>query len=614
MRRDRGKDVMNAHGQPVMGLIGVMRRALAYWRPYWVQGVLIVLAMLLQQGFNTFLALSLKLIIDTALPARDGMLLLWILAGLAGGFIVALVANLCADYLTARVSANILNDLRLKMFSHLQRLSMDFFARAQTGNIVAHFSSDLADIEKGLTSRLSDAVLALIGLIVNVPLLFVLEWQLALLFVAALPLIIVGTRAFTPRASRANYQLKQDQGQLASTVHESVRAQPVVKVFGLQDSVLASFRQQLAGIARSTVRANFLTLLVGTASSLGVLLVQLVALGAGALLALHGHLTVGALVAFMSLLSSVNKDAYNLTKKVVPSLITATGGLQRIEDLLTQRPRVVDARGAQRLPRLAKEIRFEDVSFSYNGEQRQLDHISFTILAGETVAFVGPSGAGKSTILSLLARFYDVTTGAVTIDGHDLRRVTQESLRAQIGLVFQDTFLFNATIRDNIRMGKLDAADAQIEAAARAAEIHDLIMSLPRGYDTPTGELGAWLSGGQRQRIAIARAILRDPAILILDEATSALDPATETAIIATLKRIARHRTVVAVTHRLAAIHHADRIFVVDSGCVVEDGRHHELLHRGGLYHELWWKQNHGETDGSLQPGRIGEPSQMRAV
>ena len=158
MRRDRGKDVMNAHGQPVMGLIGVMRRALAYWRPYWVQGVLIVLAMLLQQGFNTFLALSLKLIIDTALPARDGMLLLWILAGLAGGFIVALVANLCADYLTARVSANILNDLRLKMFSHLQRLSMDFFARAQTGNIVAHFSSDLVDIEKGLTSRLSDAV------------------------------------------------------------------------------------------------------------------------------------------------------------------------------------------------------------------------------------------------------------------------------------------------------------------------------------------------------------------------------------------------------------------------------------------------------------------------
>src|SRR5438046_581452 len=525
MRRDRGKDVMNAHGQPVMGLIGVMRRALAYWRPYWVQGVLIVLAMLLQQGFNTFLALSLKLIIDTALPARDGMLLLWILAGLAGGFIVALVANLCADYLTARVSANILNDLRLKMFSHLQRLSMEFFARAQTGNIVAHFSSDLVDIEKGLTSRLSDAVLALIGLIVNVPLLFVLEWQLALLFVAALPLIIVGTRAFTPRASRANYQLKQDQGPLASTVHESVRA-----------------------------------------------------------------------------------------KKVVPSLITATGGLQRIEDLLTRRPRVVDARGAQHLPRLAKEIRFEDVSFSYNGEQRQLDHISFTILAGETVAFVGPSGAGKSTILSLLARFYDVTTGAVTIDGHDLRRVTQESLRAQIGLVFQDTFLFNATIRDNIRMGKLDAADAQIEAAARAAEIHDLIMSLPRGYDTPTGELGAWLSGGQRQRIAIARAILRDPAILILDEATSALDPATETAIIATLKRIARHRTVVAVTHRLAAIHHADRIFVVDSGCVVEDGRHHELLHRGGLYHELWWKQSHGETDGSLQPGRIGEPSQMRAV
>src|SRR6266516_3105623 len=602
MRRGSRKDLMIVQGPPVMGLIAVMRRALAYWRRYWVQGLLIVAATLLQQAFNTFLALSLKLIIDRALAARDGVLLLWILAGLAGGFIVALLANLCADYLTARVGANILNDLRLKMFSHLQRLSMDFFQRARTGNIVAYFSSDLADIEKGLTSRVADALLALIGLIVNVPLLFLLEWRLALLFIVALPLIMLATRAFTPRAARANYQLKQDQGQLASTVHEYVRAQPVVKVFGLQDSLLAHFRDQLAGIARSTVRANFLALLFRTLSSLGVLLVQLVALGAGALLALHGHLTVGALVAFMSLLSSVNKDAYNLTKKVVPSLITATGGLQRIEDLLSQRPRIVDARRAQPLPRLAKEIRFEDVSFSYTGDQLHLNHVSFTILAGEMVAFVGPSGAGKSTILSLLARFYDVAAGAVTIDGHDLRRVTQESLRAQMGFVFQDTFLFNATIRDNIRMGKLDATDAEVEAAARAAEIHDLIMRLPRGYDTPTGELGALLSGGQRQRIAIARAIIRDPAMLILDEATSALDPATETAIMATLRRLARKRTVVAVTHRLAAIHSADRIFVVDSGCVVEDGQHDELLQRRGLYHELWGKQDHGSAAISLRP------------
>src|SRR5438034_704945 len=241
MRRGSRKDLMIVQGPPVMGLIAVMRRALAYWRPYWVQGLLIVAATLLQQAFNTFLALSLKLIIDRALAARDGVLLLW---------------------------------------------------------------------------------------------------RLALLFMVGLPLIMVATRAFTPRAARANYQRKQDQGQLASTVHEYVRAQPVVKVFGLQDSLLAHFRDELAGIARSTVRANFLTLLVGTGSSLGVLLVQLVALGAGALLALHGHLTVGALVACMSLLSSVNKDAYNLTKKVVPSLITATGGLQRIEALLSQRPRL----------------------------------------------------------------------------------------------------------------------------------------------------------------------------------------------------------------------------------------------------------------------------------
>src|SRR5437870_477178 len=281
MRRGSRKDLMIVQGPPVMGLIGVMRRALAYWRPYWVQGLMIVAATLLQQAFNTFLALSLKLIIDRALAARDGVLLLWILAGLAGGFIVALLANVSADYLTARVGANILNDLRLRMFSHLQGLSMDFFAHAQTGNIVAHFSSDLADIEKGLTSRLSDALLALIGLIVNVPLLFLLEWRLALVSMVALPLMMVGTRIFTPRASRANYELKQAQGQLASTVHEHVPAQPVIKVFGLQESTLIRFQQQLADLARRTVRANFLTLLVGTTSSVGVLLVQLVALGVG---------------------------------------------------------------------------------------------------------------------------------------------------------------------------------------------------------------------------------------------------------------------------------------------------------------------------------------------
>src|SRR5436190_19735876 len=613
MRAQSREGATSAQGQPVMGLIAVMRRALTYWRPYRVQGLLIVVAMLLQQGFNTFLALSLKLIIDTALATRDSGLLLEILAGLAGGFLVALLASLAADYLTARVGAHILNDLRLRMFSHLQRLSMDFFAHAQTGNIVAHFSSDLADIDKGLTSRLADALLALIGLAVNVPLLFVLEWRLALVSMVALPLMMLGTRAFTPRASRANYQLKQAQGQLASTVHEHVRAQPVIRVFGLQASTLARFRHELSGLARDTVRASFLTQLVGTASSLGVLLVQLVALGVGAVLALHGQVTVGALVAFISLLSSVNKDAYNLSKKVVPSLLTATGGLQRSEDLLGQRPRVVDAPGARPLPRLAREIRFTDVSFSYTGDELHLDHVSFTIPAGETVAFVGPSGGGKSTILGLLTRFYDVAGGAGTRDGHELQRVTQEPLHAPIGIVSQDTFLFNTSMGDKTPMLNPEATDAELVAAARAAEIHDLITSLPRGNDSPTSELGGMLSGGQRAPIASRRAIIRHPAILILDEATSALDPATEAAIIATLERVAHDRTVIGVSHRLAAVHRADRIFVVDSGRVVEQGRHHELLAHSGLYRELWWKQNHTAYDVSSQRA-VGESSRKGAV
>jgi ATP-binding cassette subfamily B protein len=244
------------------------------------------------------------------------------------------------------------------------------------------------------------------------------------------------------------------------------------------------------------------------------------------------------------------------------------------------------------LPRFAKAIRFEDVDFSYTDGQRHLRGVSFAIHAGESVAFVGPSGSGKSTILNLLTRFYDPVAGQVAIDDHDLRHVTQTSWRAQSGIVFQESFLFNTTIRENIRVGKPEATDAAVEAAARAAEMHDLIERMPHGYETVVGERGNRLSGGQRQRIAIARAMLRDPAILILDEATAALDAATEAAINLTLAQLARGRTVIAVTHRLASVGQADRIFVLNHGQLVEQGRHPVLLAHGGVYTQLWHKQS----------------------
>ena len=284
-----------------------------------------------------------------------------------------------------------------------------------------------------------------------------------------------------------------------------------------------------------------------------------------------------------------------MTSKDLSSIWTVGHSTRPIEELLNEQPQVIDSPGAGTLPRLAQAIHFEDVCFSYTGQQAALNHVSFTIPAGHYVAFVGPTGAGKSTILNLLARFYDPTSGSVSFDGCDLRAVTQDSVRAQMGAVFQDTFLFNTTIRENIRLGRLGSTDAEVEAAAQLAEIDDFIAHLPDGYDTRVGEMGSLLSGGQRQRLAIARAILRDPAILLLDEPTSDLDPVTEAAINLTLRRLARDRTVIAVTHRLGAIQQADEIFVLDRGRLVEHGRHQELIAADGIYFEL-------SRDGSRPP------------
>ena len=314
-------------------------------------------------------------------------------------------------------------------------------------------------------------------------------------------------------------------------------------------------------------------------------------IGIGSWLAFEGSLSIGKFVAFQGLFLALGYSLSYVTQ-YVPNLVHGLAGFHHISELFEQQPQVVDAPGAAPLPRLGEHILFEDVTFGYTRDEVNLRDFNARIRRGESVAFVGSSGSGKSTALSLLLRLYDPAAGSVSIDGHDLRSVTQSSIRSQIGVVFQESFLFNATIRENIRMGSPRASDADVVEAARAAEIHDFIESQTLGYDTVVGERGGRLSGGQRQRIAIARAMLRDPAVLVLDEATSALDPATEDAINKTLERLAAERTTVAVTHRLASATSADRIFVLDAGVLVEEGSHAELLRAGGTYAGMWRRQS----------------------
>jgi ATP-binding cassette subfamily B protein len=568
-----------------------LRRCLGYLRPYRGQAILILVGLSLELAFYVSLPLSFRFLIDRAIMPRDGRLLMLVLAGLAGMFALAALAGILKDRLAARVVARVLNDVRLQMFEHLQRLSMAFYARASTGDLVARFSSDLATLEVVLARALPTLIYASLQVVISIVVLFWLNAWLALITMAVLPICVLGPRLLARRATDASYRRRQAEAAVLSAVQENIGAQAVVRAFGLQASRRAQLRERLDALGNVTARAGYLGSLVGKTTDVGVNLVQLCIIGVGAWLVFRDRLEVGALFAFIGTFVNLGLAISNLSQ-VLPALLQATTGMRRIDELLDEPVAVRDLPDAAPAPRLSRELRLDHVSFSYTGEQLNLDDVTLGIPAGHSIALVGGSGSGKSTILNLITRSYDPQQGSVTLDGRDVRRVAHQSLLDQIGIVSQETVLFDTTIRENLRLARTGATDAEVEAAARAAEVHDFIQALPQGYETMVGERGGRLSGGQRQRLALARAILREPAILILDEATSALDPATEAAIQRTLERLARARTVVSVTHRLSTAVAADAIVVLDRGRLVERGTHDELLALGGVYHRLWQHQS----------------------
>ena len=505
------------------------------------------------------------------------------------------------------MGTRVLNDLRARLFNHLQRLSMDYFARSQIGDLVSRFSSDLVAPELTVSRILPILFTVLIGLGGSITLLFLLDWRLALLTVVSLLTFAVGPTLLGPRMARASFLRQEHAGRIASTVQETVSAQQTVKAFGLESFVGGRFGDQLARFGTSTIRLSFLGSLTGSTAELSMTFTQVLSLGVGAFLVMRGEFSVGGLVAFQALVNNVVLPLRELSQ-IVEMFQQAAAGLQRVEDVLAEQPRVSDAPGAPSLPRLSREIRLDHATFAYTAGHNALDDVSLSIPAGSHVAIVGPSGCGKSTLINLLLRLYDPTDGSVLVDGQDVRDVSQASLREQIGSVFQDSVLFDTTVRENIRLGMLDASDAEVEAAAAAAEVHQEIAALPNGYDTLVGERGARLSGGQRQRVALARALLRKPAVLVLDEATSALDPQTEATINATFNRLRGGRTIVAVTHRLTSVVGCDLIVVLANGRLAQQGSHTQLLSQPGVYRDLWDQQG-GST---IQPFDLAEASLRR--
>ena len=557
-----------------------------YFAPHKTRLILILAACALETAFYWIVPLAFRHLIDNTLQSGNRRSLLGTLVVLGVGGGVASLASLWRGRQWARVESQVVSDIRFRLFVKLQELSSAAYSETTPGDLISKISHDLAAVANAFTTAIIWGALPGIDCILGTVLLLILDWRLGLLSALMWPWCLVVPPRIARRAGPAAYLRQQREAEFVERVQEEISTQAVVRAYGLQRVSIARFFQFDSRLFESSVESAFLTALMDQSAFSGLLVLQVVTLGTGAWLAFEGYVTTGTLAAFQSLFLSVGTSLIYFTQ-YTRGLSPARAGMDRIEQFLRQPGSVEDAPGAAALGPLASEIVLDKVSFHY-GDKLALDNASLRIRRGERVAIVGPSGCGKSTIVSLLLRFHDPSSGAVKVDGTDLRSVTQASWRAQLGIMFQENLLFRTSLLENIRMGRPNAPLAEVEEAARAAGLEDMLQRLPERYETQAGERGGRFSGGERQRIALARALVRKPQVLVLDEATSALDAPTEAAVMATLLEAAAGRTVIMVTHRLACAPYCDRIIVMDRGRVVEQGRHEELLSAGGMYLGLW--------------------------
>lgn len=547
-----------------------------------------------ESAFNVAFPLSLMYLIDSVLESGSRGTLVAILTVLAGLSIVVSLVSVAYEWLNAKLSSEVCADVRQHLFEQTQCVELGLYDRIKSGQVLSRFSSDMASIQELVMHGVDWGLFPLIELIGAVGLLFYLSPEMAMIALLIFPLTLIGPRLIAPRAVEANYQLNRREAAMLAVASETVGAQPLVRAFGLQGIASAWYRRRNDAARHMATQVRFLDALVERSVTISVLLLHLLVFGVGALLAYDGVISIGTFVAFEAVFWELSYNITHVTQ-FIPDVIESAGAVRHINDLLDEPKVAADAADAITAPRLAHELRFERVSFSYDGGANQIDDLSFAVAAGSRTAIVGESGAGKSTLLALLMRLREPSCGSILLDGVDIGRMTRESLRGQLAVVFQDNLLFGTTVRENIRLGRPDATDGDIVAAAKTASIHSFIMTLPQRYETVLGERGNTLSGGQRQRLAIARAVVRNPAILLLDEATSGLDSTTEAAIVKTLSRVSQGRTLITVTHRLRSIAHYDHIIVLAKGRVAQQGRHEELLSVAGIYRDLW-RQGSGEA------------------
>jgi ABC-type multidrug transport system fused ATPase/permease subunit len=585
-------------------------------RPYRGTLFVILMAMLVETLMSLAGPWPLKIILDNVLGSHH--LPRWFdhfLMSAAGGLgpgkmkiaaVAALMVVLIAvfgslasyidNYYTESVGQWVAHDLRMRTYHHLQRLSLAYYDSHQTGTLLSTITDDIQTIQSFASSATLGILVDLLTIIGMLGLMFWLNWDFALVAVGVTPFLLLFVSRFKRAVKKATHEVRNRQSDIVAVVQQGLQSVRVVKAFGRQDLEQEELNEASHATVDAALKARRVKSLLSPVVSITVALCTAFVLWRGASLILIGTMTAGALIVFLSYLSKFFKPVQDLAK-MTNSIAQAAVGVERIQAILETDSVINELADAREPGSIRGEIVFDHVAFAYDKDDPVLRDVSFTIKQGELVGIVGPTGGGKSTVVSLIPRFYDPTSGVVSIDGVDVREYQLFPLRSQISFVLQDTILFRGTIRDNIAYGRLGASQQEIEEAAKLANADEFISRMVHGYDTMVGERGLTLSGGQRQRIGIARAIIRNTPILILDEPTAALDTESERLVIEAMERLMKGRTVVTIAHRLSTIRDADKILVLKAGVVAEQGTHQELLNLGGIYAELHQAQIDGVSE-----------------
>lgn len=568
----------------------MLSKFFSYYKPYKKLFLIDFICAVISALLELFFPIAVNLVIDTILPQGNlknilmfSVLLLFLyLFNMTMNYIVVSLGHIFGSYIE--------KDMRNELFEHYQKQSFAYFDKKKTGELMSRITTDLFEVSELAHHGPEDVFITLMTLVGAFILMLNVHTRLALMTAALIPILAVVLGLFSKRMVRVNMNIKRNLARFNTAIQNAISGMRVVKAFANEEYEKKNFMHLAEGYRLAMVEFYNSMAISFSFNYIIMRLINLFALIAGAYYTLQGELTVGELVGYI-LLSNVFVRPLEKINNMLEIYPKGYAGFMRFVEEIDTEPDIIDKENAIEAPKFEGNIEYSNVSFGYDDGPPVLEDINISIEQGQTVAFVGPSGAGKTTLVNLLARFYEVTKGDITIDGVNIQDVTMSSLRKQIGIVQQDVFLFDGTIRENVLYGRLDASDAEVEAAIEAAKLTEVITNLPDGIDTQIGERGVSLSGGQKQRLSIARIFLKNPKILILDEATSALDTATERFIQSSLEALSEGRTSLIIAHRLATITHADRIIVVTPDGIVEDGTHEELLALDNIYADLYQSQ-----------------------